>query len=91
MQKIMGMKPTDVLKTVLVEYSLICFVAQLIGSAMGALVSLLVSQIFLDGVYLFNWSFFFLFNIFLYLTVILTIVMTYQFHYQKNIKHLLHT
>lgn len=91
MQKIMGMKPRDVLKTVLVEYSLICFVAQLIGSAMGALVSLLVSQIFLDGVYLFNWSFFFLFNIFLYLTVILTIVMTYQFHYQKNIKHLLHT
>ncbi|MEE2671518.1 MAG: FtsX-like permease family protein [Bdellovibrionota bacterium] len=89
LQKIMGFEGRSIFGITLVEYSLTCIVALVIGTTMGTIVAYTVSQIFLDGVFVFNYEFVIGLNIVLYILTVLTIAVTYRIHHSQNIKSLL--
>jgi putative ABC transport system permease protein len=89
LQKLMGMSEVNILKTLLSEYSFLVIFSIFIGNSFGMIVALIVSRLFLDGVFIMNWEFFILFNGGLLMTSILMIIISFKANYNKSIKSLL--
>ncbi len=89
LQKLMGMSESMVFKTIFFEFLFISLLGMGIGNSVGPIISYIVSVMFLDGVFVFNWTFFISFNLLLLLIVMGIIYLSYKNNYQKKIYSLL--
>jgi putative ABC transport system permease protein len=89
LQKLMGMSENSILKTLMSEYSLLVLFSLFIGNGFGIIVAVIVSQLFLDGVFVMNWEFFIFFNSGMLATSVLMIIVSFKVNYNKSVKTLL--
>lgn len=90
LQKIMGMHSKQIFQTIIFEYSQMILLSIFFGNVIGTALAYLVSLAFLDGVFVFNWIFTMSFNVFLILSALTVIYLTFKTKYHKKINHLLY-
>ncbi|MDP7321122.1 MAG: FtsX-like permease family protein [Bacteriovoracaceae bacterium] len=89
LQKIVGMKQKEIFKTLLVEYLLMTIFSLIIGNLVGSGIAYLVSYFFLDGVFVYNYSFALSFNLFIIVMTLIIISFSYKNNYKRKIGDLL--
>jgi len=89
LQKLMGMSDNAVFKTLFTEYMVISLSSVAVGNIIGMGIALMVSQLFLDGVFVFNGTFFVMFNTFLIALTAGVIYLSYKNNYRKKLSELL--
>lgn len=89
LQRLMGMNGSKIFKVILLEYSLMIFLALFFGNFIGTFIAYGVSYFLLDGVFVFNWTFFIGLNISLFLLAVGIILVSYYLRQNKKINELL--
>lgn len=89
LQKIMGFSDQRVFKIILIEYLIIIFITICCGMGIGTGLSYVLSIIFLDGLFIFNGSFFTMLNTSLVAMMTLIIYFTYKTQFRRKINDLL--
>jgi putative ABC transport system permease protein len=89
LQKIIGMKEKDIFLTLFSEYFIIVITALFLGTTIGFVLAILVSQLFLDGLFVVNFEFFVIFNSALCVLSSIVIYSAFKTNYNKSVKELL--
>lgn len=89
LQKIVGMSEHQIFQTLFAEFMIIVATALVLGTAIGFILSVVVSQLFFDGLLVINYEFFFFFNSALLLLSAAVIYFAYKTTYHKSVKELL--
>jgi putative ABC transport system permease protein len=89
LQKITGMSESEIFMAMFYEYIIIVLSALGLGAFFGLGLALIVSQVFLGGIFSINYEFFFYFNFSLIIICIGVILYAFKKNYNKNIKELL--
>lgn len=89
LQKIIGMRQGDIFKTLFYEYFIIVLVALGIGSFIGFALAILVSKVFLDGIFVINFGFFAIFNSIILFISLIIVWLAFKQYYSKSVKELL--
>lgn len=89
LQKIVGMGEAEIFKTLFCEFMIIVGVALFLGTSIGFLLAVVVSQLFFDGLLVINYEFFLFFNSALLILSAAVIYFAYKTTYHKSVKELL--
>jgi len=89
LQKIIGMDEKQIFKALFSEYITIVLTALVLGTGIGFFLAIMVSQFFLDGLFVVNYEFFILFNSSLCLISSIVIWISYKTSYHKSVNELL--
>ncbi len=88
LQKIMGMSSQEIFKSFLWEYLTLVFISLFMGTCFGVIISYIVSILFLDGIFVFNFEFFFIFNLGALIFCYLVVKYTFSSYYNKSVNDL---
>ena len=89
LQKVLGMGEKSIFLGILYEYVMIVVITCIVGTVIGTALSLVVSKVFLDGLYVFNGEFTLGLSVSLVLLTVLITSYTFKKSYKKNVKELL--
>jgi predicted lysophospholipase L1 biosynthesis ABC-type transport system permease subunit len=89
LQKVLGMSGGQIFGTIFVEYILVVFLALFFGNTIGTMISFLVSYLLLDGIFVFNWPFFWVLNTTMFFMTSVVIAVSFKLKYSKRVNQLL--
>lgn len=88
LQKLMGMKESQIFKTLFQEYFSTVITSLFIGNIIGLGISIVVSHLLLDGIFILNWEFFLIFNSLILLMTFIIIYLSFKNNYKRSITDL---
>jgi putative ABC transport system permease protein len=88
LQKLMGMNENQIFKTLFNEYFSMVFSSLVIGNSIGLIISIAVSHLFLDGIFILNWEFFLIFNTGILLMTLFIIYLSFKNNYKRSVSDL---
>ncbi|MFT6632009.1 MAG: putative ABC transport system permease protein [Bacteriovoracaceae bacterium] len=88
LQKLMGMNERQIFRTLFNEYFSMVFSSLLIGNSIGLIISIVVSHLFLDGIFILNWEFFIIFNTGILVMTLAIIFLSFKNNYKRSVSDL---